>query len=81
MKRYTEPDRYPYHFHCTQILPVNATPLYEGQTHSCWCSAWKQLEDGTFLHWRDGAWREPKRGAIKSKPISDLMRKYVARDW
>lgn len=69
--RYTEEGRYAYHFCCTKILPSRIA-LHKGQTHGCWCSAWKQQDDGTFLQWRDGAWRNPKRGDIKSKPNNML---------
>lgn len=73
LPRYTEEGRYPYHFCCTQILP--ARKLFGGEawlherTHDCWCSAWQQQADGTFLHWRNGKWMPPKKGDIKSKPI------------
>ena len=69
--RYTEPNRYAYHFACTALLP-SYTETAPGQTHACWCSAWQQQPDGTFLHWREGEWRKPKQGDIKSKPIGDM---------
>ena len=83
LPRYTQPGRYPYHWICTKIEPVskslqervlkspNAPKWMRERTHGCWCSAWKQKEDGTFLHWRDGRWQEPIRGSIKSKPITN----------
>ena len=74
---YTQPGRYPYHFACTKILPSpkretispKAPVWMREATHGCYCSAWKQQEDGTFLHWRDNEWQQPRRGAIKSKPL------------
>ncbi len=78
LPRYTEPDRYPYHFACTRIMPALKLPQSKyqwarEQTHGCWCSAWKQKPDGTFLHWRDYAWKEPIPGSIKSKPIEPAL--------
>lgn len=85
LPRYTEPGRYPYHFVCTRIEPYHPEFLErarksegtgvpwikQGATHGCYCSAWKQLDDGTFMHWRDGKWQTPLRGAVKSKPIPE----------
>jgi len=85
LPRYTEEGRYAYHWQCTRLEPLNdgyktvialspeAPKWVKEQTHLCYCSAWKQNEDGTFRHWREGAWREPIRGAIKSKPIETRL--------
>lgn len=81
LPRYTEVGRYPYHFACTKILP---DPRKEGEkiqgpkwmierTHGCWCSSWRQNEDGTFMQWRNGRWMRPIKGSIKSKPISEVI--------
>lgn len=84
LPRYTEASRYPYHWLCTKIEPLNdqmkatvarskkAPQWMREQTHLCYCSAWKQKEDGTFLHWREYRWQEPIRGSIKSKPIPKI---------
>jgi hypothetical protein len=77
--RYIEAGRYPYHFACTKILPHSTRNKdkgprwYREATHGCWCSAWQQQADGTFLQWRDGKWQQPIKGAIKSKPEPQLF--------
>ncbi len=63
------------HRNCTYILPGRIrdqfrTPDMKRQwrerTHGCWCASWRQLANGQLRIWRDGAWRKPKPGELRT---------------
>ncbi len=56
-----------------KILPVDPLPNAKDQgrreaTHACYCSFWKL--DGWWHIWRDGEWKEARKGEVRfSLPV------------
>lgn len=65
----------PSHAACTYILPAPPKSFLASNpdrprwitehTHSCWCSPWKLMADGSWRVWRKGRWLRPLPGEVK----------------
>lgn len=82
-------EKLPAHRGCTYIMPDSKkwqmrrqvkeiyadVPWMLERTHGCWCSSWKQTDDG-WLIWRDEQWQKPHQGefymAINRMKSDDL---------